>query len=283
MRQHILRVDGPGDLKDRAIAYTEWGAADNPRVLVCAHGLTRNGRDFDVLADALAADYRVICPDAAGRGDSSWLNGPDDYSYAQYVDDTRALLAAVGAASVDWLGTSMGGFLGLMLAASKTSPIRRMIMNDIAPFLPKSALQRIDGYLSQGQVFDDVAGMEAYLRDIHAPFGTLSDAQWRHMAEHSVRPADGGGVTFHYDPAIAAAFAQVTGEDIDVWGLWDKITCSVMVIRGAQSDLLDPATAAAMTARGPRASLVEIAGCGHAPALMSDDQISIVRNWLMAS
>ncbi len=284
MHQRSFTVDGPGTLIGRTIAYTEWGAETNPRVLVCAHGLTRVGRDFDVLAGALCSDYRVICPDAAGRGASGWLPGAADYSYAQYLADTAALLAEIGATEVDWLGTSMGGFLGLMLAASKSSPIRRMVMNDIGPFLPQASLLRISGYLSKDQTFADVGELESYLRKIHAPFGALTDSQWRHMAAHSTRPAGeaaGGGIKLHYDPAIAEAFSLATGADIDVWGLWDKIRCPVLVVRGQDSDLLPRETARQMTERGPKAALVEISGCGHAPALMADDQITAVRDWLL--
>lgn len=280
MRRAEFRVDGPGGLKDRVIAYTDWGEPDNPRILVCAHGLTRTGRDFDVIAEALSGTYRVICPDAAGRGRSGWLARPEDYAYAAYVTDTQALLAHVGAGRVDWIGTSMGGFLGLMLAALPDPPIRKMVMNDIGPFLPKEALRRIAGYLVQERTFADTAAIEAHLRDVHAPFGALSDDQWRRLAEHSTRPLDGGGVALHYDPAIAAGFAQAAGADIDVWEIWDRIACPVLVVRGESSDLLSPETARDMAGRGPRAEIAEIPGCGHAPALMDPAQIEIVGDWL---
>jgi len=279
MREKTFTTDGPGDRKGRTIAYTDWGADDNPRVLVCVHGLTRNSRDFDALAEALAPDMRVVCPDVAGRGGSDWLAAAEEYSYAQYLADTAALLAEIGAAQVDWIGTSMGGFLGMMLASAKETPIKRLIVNDIGPYLPKAALERIAGYLSSGQTFADLDGLETYLRTVHAPFGALTDAQWRHMAETSARPVE-GGITFHYDPQIADAFKQVTGADIDVWEIWDKIACPVLTIRGVDSDVLPKDTADEMTRRGPRAELHEITGCGHAPALMDTDQIGLVRHWL---
>ncbi|MDD9876988.1 MAG: alpha/beta hydrolase [Magnetovibrio sp.] len=282
MRQRHLTVDGPGAQKGRRIGYTEWGDAANPRVLVCAHGLTRVGRDFDALAEALAADYRIVCPDAAGRGASDWLIEAEHYGYPLYISDTTALLAEIGAAETDWVGTSMGGFLGMMLAAAEASPIRRLVVNDIGPFLPQAALLRISEYLSTGARFADVAEMEAHLRIIHAPFGPLTDAQWRHMAEHSVRTAPDGGdaLHYHYDPAIAEAFNQVTGGDIAVWGMWDAIRCPVLALRGENSDVLPAETAYEMTQRGPKARLVEFAETGHAPALMDAGQIALVRDWL---
>lgn len=284
MRQGEISVDGPSGAKNRRIAFTDWGAEDNTRIAICVHGLTRVGRDFDALAEALSDDYRVICPDVAGRGKSDWLLSPEDYSYAQYMTDTHALMAAIGATEIDWVGTSMGGFLGMMLAASKNSPIKRLVLNDIGPFLPQSALARIGEYLAKGETFVDVYSMEAHLRLIHAPFGPLTNAQWHHMAEHSVRPADGQGskLAFHYDPTIAEAFSAVTGADIDVWEMWDKITCPVLTLRGEGSDVLPKETAEEMTTRGPKSKLVEFPNTGHASVLMAIEQTALVRDWLIS-
>ena len=284
MRQGEISVDGPSGAKNRRIAFTDWGAEDNTRIAICVHGLTRVGRDFDALAEALSDDYRVIRAVAAGRGKSDWLLSPEDYSYAQYMTDTHALMAAIGATEIDWVGTSMGGFLGMMLAASKNSPIKRLVLNDIGPFLPQSALARIGEYLAKGETFVDVDAMEAHLRLIHAPFGPLTNAQWHHMAEHSVRPADGQGskLAFHYDPAIAEAFSAVAGADIDVWEMWDKITCPVLTLRGEDSDVLPKETAEEMTTRGPKSKLVEFPNTGHASVLMAIEQTALVRDWLIS-
>ena len=247
------------------LAYTEWGPADAARTVVCWHGLTRNGRDFDVLAERLAAaGNRVVCPDAVGRGRSDWLADPAGYGYPQMAADAAALIARLDVAAVDWVGTSMGGLVGLMLAAQ-----------------PKAALQRIAAYLGQDPHFADVAAAEAHLRQVHAPFGALSDAQWQHLTRHSLRPDGAGGYRFRYDPGIARAFVGPF-EDLDLWSLWDAMAIPVLVLRGAESDLLRADTAAEMAQRGPKAEVVEIASCGHAPALLDDEQVSLVEDWLSA-
>jgi len=281
MRQTSISVEGPGDQQSRKIAFTDWGDPDNNRVLFCAHGLTRNGRDFDAFAEVLSSDFRVICPDAAGRGKSDWLDDREEYGYPLYVKDTAALMTEVGAAEIDWVGTSMGGFLGMMLAASKTPPIRRMVVNDIGPFMPQSSLVRIAEYLGGGETFADVDAVEVHIRNIHATFGPLTDAQWRHMAEHSYRTLDDGKLALHYDPEIAHGFRKATGGDIEVWKMWDFIKCPVLALRGENSDVLPAETAREMTERGPRAHLMEFTDTGHAPALVDKDQIAMVRDWLI--
>jgi pimeloyl-ACP methyl ester carboxylesterase len=268
------------------IAYTEWGAAGAPRTVVCVHGLTRNGRDFDALAAALAVEARVVCPDVAGRGASGWLADSSAYAYPQYLADMTALIARLDTDAVDWIGTSMGGLIGMFMAAQPNTPIRRLIVNDVGPFIPKTALQRIAEYVGAGRTFADVAEVEAYLREVHAPFGPLSDEQWRHLAAHSVRRGDDDRLALHYDPGIADAFRQGPVEeidDVDLWPLWDRIACPVLVLRGAESDLLRAETAAEMAVRGPKAEVVEIAGCGHAPMLMDESQIAVIRDWLWAT
>ena len=257
------------------------GPADGARTAVCVHGLTRNGRDFDWLARALVgAGYRVACPDVVGRGKSAWLTDPAGYGYPLYLADSAILLAHLGAKSVDWIGTSMGGLMGMMLAAQPGSPIRRLVVNDVGPFIPAAALERIGDYVGGDPHFPDMAAAEAYFRKVAAPFGDLSDAQWRHMAEHSVVPAAVGGYRLAYDPAIGAPFQDSDIGDVALWELWDLIDCPVLVLRGAESDLLLPETAAEMSRRGPKARVVEIPGCGHAPALMADDQIATLLDWL---
>lgn len=264
------------------IAYAQWGEPHNDRVLVCVHGMSRCGRDFDDLARALADRYRVACPDVAGRGHSDWLIHPEDYGYPLYLADMAAMIARLGVDEVDWVGTSMGGLIGMMLAAQPGSPIRRLVLNDIGPFVPKAALERLATYIGQPRRFAEVAEAETYIRQVNAPFGPLTDAQWRHLAEHSVRRAEGGGYTLHYDPAIGHALRQGPLVDVELWGVWQAVRCPVLVVRGAESDLLLPETAARMTGEGPKVDRVEIAGVGHAPALMEESQIALVREWLTA-
>lgn len=264
------------------IAYTEWGETSAARTLICVHGLTRNSRDFDRLAVALSDRWRVICPDMPGRGRSDWLPAAD-YGYPQYVADCAALVARLGVADVDWLGTSMGGLIGMFAAAQANTPIRRLIMNDIGPIVPKSALQRLAGYVGKYPRFANLDDLENHLRQIYAPFGRLADSDWRHMALQGYRRLEGGGYGLAYDPAIAKPFEAADLKDIDLWSVWDSVRCPVLVLRGAESDLLRPDTAKEMAGRGPKAKLLELPGIGHAPALMSDDQIAMVREWLLAN
>ena len=277
MNQRSLLGLGPHGF--HRIAYVEWGEARD-RAVICAHGLTRNGRDFDRLAVALAA-RRVVCPDMAGRGRSDWLADGAGYGYPQYCADMNALIARLAVEAVDWVGTSMGGLIGLMLAARPNSPIRRLVLNDIGPFVPKAALARLAGYVGKDPAFADRAALEAYLRQVHATWGPLDDADWRHLAEHGHRRDEGGGLRLAYDPAIGRAFDGPLN-DVDLWALWEKMTCPVLVLRGGQSDLLLRETAEAMTARGPRARLVEFAEAGHAPSLMTAHQVDVVKDWLLA-
>ena len=280
-REHTVQCLSPAGL--HRIAYTEWGDARNPRVLVCVHGLSRVGRDFDDLARALCADYRVVCPDIVGRGRSDWLADPTDYQIPQYVADMVTLLARLDADSVHWVGTSMGGLIGLALAAMPAAPITRLVLNDVGPLLKAEALKRIAEYLGQSPVFADFAQAEAYIRAVSASFGLTTDAQWRRLTEVSLVAAAGGGWRLHYDPAIALPLrTQGSGSvDIDLWHIYDAIRCPTLVVRGAQSDLLDRTTLAAMAIRGPHAATIEIPEVGHAPMFMDPGQIDIVRNFLL--
>ncbi len=259
--------------------YTEWGDAGDPTV-VCVHGLSQNARSFDALAEKLSATHRVVCLDVVGRGQSGWLTDSAGYTYPQYMADANALIARLGVDRVDWIGTSMGGLIGMMVAAMPGSPVRRLLLNDVGPFIPKAALERIGAYMTGEKRFADMAAFEAYLRDVYAPFGALSDEQWQHMARHGSRQNDDGTVSPSYDPGIADAFRDGPLQDIDLWQFWDAIACPALVLRGADSDLLGPDTADEMTRRGPQASLVEFANVGHAPALQADDQIAAVRDFL---
>jgi pimeloyl-ACP methyl ester carboxylesterase len=276
MRQRSLAALGSRGF--HTVAYAEWGEADRTAVL-CAHGLTRNGRDFDALAAALSRDRRVVCPDIVGRGRSEWLADPAEYGYPCYMADMAALIARVDVDAVDWVGTSMGGLVGMMLAALPGTPIRRLVLNDVGPFIPRAALERLRTYVGQDPIFADEAELEAYLRRVHAPFGPLDDEDWRHFVRHGQRRDAGGALRLAYDPAIGRIFSGEV-RDVDLWAVWECISCPVLVLRGAQSDLLTADTAAAMAARGPRAEVVTIPGVGHAPALRTADQIAIIREWL---
>lgn len=280
MQQNWFETPGPGGAVLR-LAYTEWGVASDARAVLCVHGLTRNGRDFDVLAAALAGERRVICPDVVGRGKSDWLADSAGYANPAYVGHLLAFLNHLGIATVDWIGTSMGGLIGMLAAALAESPVRSLLLNDIGAVLPRAALERIGAYAGADPSFDDKAGIEAYLRETYAGFGPLTDEQWRHMAEISARPKPDGRFGLAYDPAIGDAFESAPPKaDVELWPLWDALSCPVMVLRGETSDVLPADAAAEMTTRGPTARLVEFAGVGHAPALMSDDQIAVVRDWL---
>jgi len=265
------------------MSYAEWGPPDAARTVVCVHGLTRIGQDFEVLAQALAEDgLRVVCPDVVGRGDSDWLADPQGYTFEQYLADMAVLMARLAVERVTWIGTSMGGLIGMALAAQPGNPIERILLNDVGPFIPKSAIARLATYVGADPRFPDMAAAERYVRDVHAPFGSLGDEGWRRLTEISVKPADSGGLRLHYDPRIGDAFRQEAPEDMDIWGLWDSISCPALVLRGADSDLLLPETAVQMGKRGPNAEVIEIAGCGHAPALRATDQVAVIRGWLSA-
>lgn len=263
------------------IAYLEWGDPANPRVLVCVHGLTRCARDFDNLARSLCERYRVVCPDIAGRGDSDRLADPMLYAVPQYVSDMVTLIARLDVDRVHWVGTSMGALIGMALAAQKDSPVARLVLNDAGPVIAKAALERIGAYLGAALVFPSIEAAEQVVRAVSVPFGPHTDAEWRFLTEVVLRQNADGSYRFHYDPKIAEPFRQqVPDKDVELWPLWDAIRCPTLVIRGAQSDLLSKATAEQMTQRGPKAKLVELPGIGHAPTLLHEDQIRIVREFL---
>jgi len=265
------------------MSYVEWGEPGNPRVLVCVHGLTRCARDFDFLARELCGHYRVVCPDVPGRGESDWLKNPMEYAMPTYLGDMVTLIARIGAQSVHWVGTSMGGLVGMTLASLPESPVTRLVLNDIGPVLSAQALDRIATYLGKAPLFPSFDAAEQFVRVVAAPFGPHSDAQWRFLTEHVVRREPDGTYRFRYDPAVAAPFnAESPHEDVELWSVYDAVRCPTLVMRGEHSDLLSRETAARMAERGPRAKCVEIAGIGHAPTLMHADQIAIVRAFLLA-
>lgn len=269
------------------MAWTEWGDAHNPRVLICVHGLTRQGRDFDTLAQALQDHYRVVCVDVAGRGRSDWLTDAQAYAVPQYASDLLTLLGQLrseGAREVDWVGISMGGLIGMAVAAQPQAGIRRLVLNDVGPVIEPIALTRIGSYVGQPAHWPTLDAAADALWAISQGFGPHTREQWLALTRPQL-VADGAGYKPHYDPAIGAAFRDITPElaaagEALLWQLYDTITCPVLLLRGAESDLLSPATALAMTQRGPRARLHEVAGVGHAPMLVQPDQVAVVSEFL---
>lgn len=262
------------------LRWWEWGPPDGFPVL-CVHGLTRNARDFDALAAALASEgRRVLCADVPGRGVSGWLPRAELYAVPTYAAIFQSLLAQLG--EHDWVGTSMGGLIGMALASLPGSRTRRFVVNDVGPHLPGPALARIRRYMQTGpHEFGDFAELEAFVRETAAPFGALSDAEWRHLAEHSARALPDGRVALHYDPLIKRSLGEgEAAEDLELWPVWDAATKDrpTLVLRGETSDLLLPETAARMAAGGARVETIP--GCGHAPALMDPAQIGLVAGFL---
>jgi pimeloyl-ACP methyl ester carboxylesterase len=287
--------DGAGGHR---MAYWQWGDPAAARVVVCVHGLSRQGRDFDVLAQALVAaspdPVRVVCPDVVGRGRSDWLKDPEAYGIPTYVTDMVAMLGALHQqapiADLSWFGTSMGGLIGLAVAGTPKLPlpvpVRRLVLNDVGPVIQWQALLRIGTYLGNTGRFQSVQQAADAMWSISTGFGPHTPAQWLALSEPMVRPLPEGGLTLHYDPAIGVPFRDVTEEtaaqgQAALWGLYDAVTARTLLVRGEQSDLLARDTAAAMTQRGPRAELVEIAGVGHAPTFIAPDQVELATRFLL--
>ena len=280
---HVQCLDNRGLHR---MAYWEWGDAANPDVLLCAHGQMRQARDFDMLARELCGHYRVVCPDVVGRGRSDWLADPMSYQLPQYVADIVTLLARLDAKTVDWVGTSMGGLIGLGVAALPGSPLRRMVINDIGPTIDPAGIARIASYMGQASQWHTLDEAADALWAISQGFGPHTREQWLALTEPQLRQ-DGEWFKPRADPSIAAAFRAVTpamaqaGQAL-LWQAWDRLTLPTLLLRGAQSDLLAPATARAMTERGPRARLIEFDGVGHAPMLNATDQRAAVREFLLS-
>jgi pimeloyl-ACP methyl ester carboxylesterase len=287
-RLNSVQCSSPGGL--HRVAYKEWGDAANPKVLVCVHGVTRVGDDFDHLAQALCDTYRVVCPDIVGRGRSSRLRDPAYYTVPQYVADMVTLIARVTAGAdnedVAWFGTSMGGLIGMALAALDDTPVRRLVINDIGPVLDGAALQRIGDYIGQDVRFPSFAEGEQFVKAVSTSFGPHSDDEWNKLARDVLRQGDDGQWGRHYDLNLAVPFRAVTVEraaedEVALWAAWDAIRCPTLLVRGEHSDLLSRATAQEMTTRGPRPRLVELPGVGHAPTFVHADQIAIAREFLV--
>jgi pimeloyl-ACP methyl ester carboxylesterase len=264
----------------RELHYTEWGS-ENTEVLVAWHGLARTCRDMDDIAAHLAQRYRVICPDTIGRGLSQWSPQPErEYCLDFYVKLATALVNQLGLDRFHWLGTSMGGAIGTLAAATTLrGRIRRLVLNDNGPQLADAAIERIRSYAGSPAAFATVSELEAYFRSVYKPYGWLSDAQWRRLTETSTRRLPDGRVTPHYDPAMVMQFTH-HADDYRLWEAWDGLDIPVLCLRGEDSDLLLRETAEQMRKRGPRAVVVEIAGCGHAPALNTPEQVALVERFL---
>jgi len=281
--KHVQCLDSRGLHR---MAYWEWGDAANPRVLVCAHGLARQGRDFDVLAQAMLPDYRVICPDVVGRGRSDWLADPMAYVVPTYVADMVTLLARLDTESVDWVGTSGGGLIGLGLASLPGSPVRRLVLNDVGPVIEAEAIARIGTYLGQRMSFASFEEASDFLQSISASFGIRTREQWLALTRPMLKQV-GDRWMLHYDPQIAVPFRAVKPEHIAageaaLWRSYDALRIPTLLLRGANSDLLSRETAQEMTRRGPNAQLHEFADVGHAPMLVDADQIEVVRKFLLS-
>ncbi len=279
------------------MAYWEWGDPANPHVVLCVHGLSRQGRDFDVLAEYLSDEVRVVCPDVAGRGRSDWLQDPMGYQIPQYAADMMALLGHLHqqapVTTLDWVGTSMGGLIGMAIAGQPElplpAPVRKLVLNDVGPAIEWQAITRIAAYLGKAGHFASLQHAADAMWAISTSFGPHTSEQWLALSRHMVKPVPGavdGRVMLHYDPAIAVPVQAATevsareGEAL-LWQLFDNIRAPTLVVRGAQSDLLSRVTAQAMTQRGPRARLVEFEGVGHAPTLVALDQVSTVGDFLL--
>ena len=264
----------------RELHYMEWGAA-NREVVVAWHGLARTGRDMDELAAHLAPRFRVICPDTLGRGLSQWSPQPErEYCLEFYGRLALALLRQIGIDECHWVGTSMGGAIGIHLAGGALKGrIRRLVLNDIGPKIADAAVERIRSYAGKPPRFERVSELEQYFRTVYQPYGWLSDAQWRRLTETSTRRLPDGGVTAHYDPDMVLQFIHHP-RDYEQWAAYDRIEAPTLCLRGERSDLLLAETAEEMRKRGPRAVVVTIPGCGHAPALTVPDQLSLVERFL---
>jgi pimeloyl-ACP methyl ester carboxylesterase len=287
-RLESVQCSSPAGL--HRMAYKEWGDPANPKVLVCVHGVTRVAGDFDALAAAMSDRYRVVCPDVVGRGRSDRLRDPGHYVVPQYVADMVTLIARVTANSADeavhWVGTSMGGLIGMVLASFENSPIRRLVLNDIGPVLDRAAMARIGEYIGQDVRFSSFEEGARFVKDVSASFGPHSDDEWRKLASDVLVQTPGGDWVRHYDLGLAQPFAAITPERAEqdqaaLWAAFDAIRCPTLLIRGELSDLLSRATAEEMTRRGPRPRLSEIPGVGHAPTLMHAPQVAIVRDFLL--
>ena len=278
MREGFVRCFDPHGF--HFMRYVEWGDPHNKHVLLCVHGLTRNARDFDYVAQHLEDAYRVVAVDIVGRGRSDWLRDPADYTYPVYCSDLTTLIARLGVETVDWLGTSMGGIIGMIMASLPNSPVRKLVLNDVGSVIPKAALERIGQYVGKSPAYDDFKQLEAAVRGV-SPFGELTDEQWHHVAVHVAKQDEHGRWSFRYDPGIAKNFHAAPPADVDLRPIWNALHGPVLVIRGDSSDLLTAPILDDMKKRAHTESLV-VPRCGHAPMLMDDHQAGAIRRFLLS-
>lgn len=291
-------IYGVSDEGFHNVAYTEWGssAPEHPTV-ICVHGYTRNGRDFDTLAHYLGVKGRhVFCPDVVGRGDSSWFKQAHHYNFTQYVADMNALIARTHAQQIDWIGTSMGGMIGMMMAALPNTPIRRLILNDIGPQIPLHGLRKLAKYIGNEPEFKSVEEAKQYFKANYSEFGILTEQQWDTFTEHSIEQRAAKVYVAKVDPGIKnpKSTMQAVSDffhhpqkslegilyDIDLWSIWKKIRCPVLVIHGVRSDLLTPEIIRKMIRTHPKTEVYEVENAGHAPALLETSQHEIIEQWL---
>lgn len=278
------KILGKNSVGTHHIAYQEWGNPQQKKVLIAVHGLTRNSRDFDDLAEELQSDYRIICPDVVGRGESDWLSNPSDYGIPLYISDLLTLIQQLNLTSVDWLGTSMGGLIGMNIAGLPNSPIKRLILNDVGAWIPAKAIQRIAEYLCQEPpTFDDFTKVTEYVKKIYSGFGNLTQAQWESLAKKSVKLNAKGEYRLNYDPAISISLQELKTnqfQPVDLWMVWSLIQCPVLLLHGENSDLLLSETIEQMQENHPLLEIEHLPNCGHAPSLMSLPEIDIIKRWL---
>ncbi|PWQ95275.1 alpha/beta fold hydrolase [Leucothrix arctica] len=269
------------------IHYIEWGKAskfNTQETLLCVHGITRNARDFDYLAKKMCKDYRVVCPDVVGRGDSDHLGTDEGYNYLQYNSDMNALIARLGVTEVNWIGTSMGGIIGMVLASLPQSPIRRLVINDIGPEVARDTLLSLSENMEPKEDFDTLEDVEAYFRVIYEEFAPMTDVDWKHLTKHSCRRTSKGKWRLKTDKCVGEAFRKsITYLNVDMWEAWDQISCPVLILRGKDSSFLTEEVAQRMISTGPETTLVEFENTGHTPTLRNDEQVNVIADWLKST
>lgn len=278
MRQHYFLSMNPDSF--HRLAYVEWGDPQNRDVIFCVHGLTLNGRYFDWFAKACEDHYRIISPDVVGRGKSDWIN-PDYYWYDQYEKDASALIARCGSENrINWVGTSMGGLIGMYIASKPNNPIKRLVLNDVGPFVSKESIGAIGDYIGKDERFQNHDEVDAFIRKLYPKFGFLTDVQWRHLARVGSKLTPENDLRLAYDPTIRENFRKNSITDFVLWDLWEKINIPVLILRGSESAILTDDTLQEMLRRNPNAQAHVFEGIGHAPPLMSGDQIDVVLDFL---
>lgn len=275
--KHILAPNKGG--KHR-IVYQDWGDENNPKVLICVHGLTRNSRDFDYLAHELSSEYRVIAPDIVGRGQSDWLTDSSMYTMEQYASDMVSLITSLKLKEVDWLGTSLGGLIGMTLASQPNTPIKRLILNDIGPVIKKEAIAYLATALSETPHFQSLDDLRGFLKEAYVTMGHMDPHHWEHMVTYDHRITSEGKITRNFDPKITRWVTSMTNSDVAMWELFESIQCPILIIHGQESVILTSEICQEMLKRNPHASLITLPGVGHTPSLMPKAQIQVVEDWL---